>query len=486
MTSVPGASPAEMGPVKVAFVFAPYRHKRFSENLRVVDDDFGVFPPINLAWAAAIAEEAGHRVAIVDAKAERLSLEAAVARLRAFEPDVVGLYFSTYMFHETRAWARGIREALRVPILAGGINVDLYPAETLAHREIDLALAGQAYESLPRLLEALEAGQEPDGVPGACWRRGEEVVLVPPDRKRRAFAKYPLPARHLLPNHRYYSITSQLRNFTIMVTAMGCHQHCSFCPIARIPYQLRPVEAVLEEMEECVRRYGVREIDIFDADFPAPRKRTEAICQGIQERGLRFEWSCRACVDSLDRGLLRTMADAGCRKVYIGIETSSPDRLREMGKRLDTSRTREVIRDALDVGIRPLGFFMLGVPGETRESVRETLRYSLSLGLDYAQFMRTIAKPGTDLHDEVVRVTGSDPWREWVLGRRGEDRLPTPWTELDERELDFWTRMAYLRFYYRPGYILRAVSRFRSREEVARSVRSAARMLTNAILNGGD
>lgn len=472
--------------MKVAFVFAPYRHKKFSENLRVVDDDFGVFPPINLAWAAAMAEEAGHRVLIVDAKAERLSLEAAVSRLRGFGPDVVGFYFSTYMFHETLAWARGIRAALRVPVLAGGVNVDLYPAETMAHREIDLALAGQAYESLPRLLAAVEAGREPAGVPGACYRVGGEVVLVPPDRKTRAFARYPLPARHLLPNHRYYSITSQLRNFTIMMTAMGCHQHCTFCPIARIPYQLRPVEAVLDEMEACVRRFGVREIDIFDADFPAPRKRTEAICRGILDRGLRFEWSCRACVDSLDRDLLRTMADAGCRKVYLGIETPSQERLRTMSKRLDTSRTREVVRDAMDVGIRPLGFFMLGVPGETRDSVRETLRYSLSLGLDYAQFMRTIAKPGTDLHDAVVRETGSDPWREWVLGRRGEERLPTPWTELDEREIEFWARMAYLCFYYRPWYIARAVSRFRSRDEVARSIRSAARMFASALFNGSD
>ncbi len=471
--------------MKVAFVFAPYHHKRFSENLRVVDEDFGVFPPINLAWAAAIAEGAGHDVCIVDAKAERLSLQAAVSRLWGFGPDLVGFYFSTYMFHETLAWARGIRAALGVPVLAGGVNVGLYPAETMAHRDIDFALAGQAYGSLPRLLEALEAGQEPAGIPGACYRRGDEVVTIPPERERGTFAKYPMPARHLLPNERYYSITSQLRNFTIMMTARGCHQSCSFCPIARIPYQLRPVEAVLDEMEECVRRFRVREIDIFDADFPAPRKRTEAICEGILKRGLRFEWSCRACVDSLDRDLLRLMARAGCRKVYVGIETPRPQTLQAMRKRLDTSRTGEVIRDAKAVGIRPLGFFMLGVPGETRESVRETIRYSLSLGLDYAQFMRTIAKPGTDLHDEVIRATGSDPWREWVLGRRGEERLPTPWTELDEREIEHWTRMAYLCFYYRPSYVVKAVLRFRSLDEVVRSLRSAARMLVSAVLNRG-
>lgn len=465
--------------MKIAFVFAPYTHKRFSENLTIVDEDFGVFPPINLAWAAAIAEEAGHNVIVVDAMAERLTKAQTIDRLRSFGAELVGFYFSTYMFHDTLAWARAIKGALGVPVIAGGINVDLYPEETMAYRDIDFALAGQAYGTLPAMLEAIEAGKEPSSIPGACWRRGDEIIINEPDRRARAFAKYPLPARHLLPNDRYYSITSQLKNFTIMVTAMGCYQHCSFCPIARIPYQLRPVDAVLDEMEECVKRYGIREIDIFDADFPAPRARTEAICDGILERGLKFEWSCRACVDSLDRELLKKMGDAGCRKVYIGIETPNKRHLQEMKKKLDPSRTKQVIKDALDVGIRPLGFFMLGVPGETKETIAQTVFYSLTLGLEYAQYMMTIAKPGTELHQQIIQATGHDPWRDWVLGLRGEERLPTPWTSLSQEEIEIWGRVAYLLFYYRPWYIAKAIRRFRSLEEVLRSARSAARMLAN-------
>lgn len=467
--------------MKIAFVFVPYRHKRFSENLRVVDDDFGVLPPVNLAWAAAIAESAGHAVAMVDAQAERLSVETTIERLRAFGAEAVGFYFSTYMFHDTLAWARKIRAALGVPILAGGINVGLYPAETMSYPEIDVALNGQAYESLPRLLDALERGIEPAGIPGACYRKGEELVMVPPDSRLRAFAKYPFPARHLLPNERYYSITSQLRNFTVMLTQMGCPQKCSFCPISRVPYQARAVDSVLSEVDECVRRYDIREIDFFDADFVVGRRRAEDICRGLIERKHPLEWSCRACVDSLDRDMLRLMADAGCRKVYIGIETASPENLRRMNKRLEVSRVQQVIRDAQDLGIHPLGFFMTGVPGETRQTLRNTIRYSVSLGLDYAQFSRTIAKPGTGLHDEVTRVTGIDHWREWVLGRVPERRLPNPWTELSDREIEFWTQVAYLTFYFRPGYVGKAVARFRSMDETVRSVRTAARMLTHAI-----
>lgn len=467
--------------MKIAFVFVPYRHKRFSENLRVVDNDFGVLPPINLAWAAAMAESAGHIVTMIDAQAERLSIDVAIERLRIFGAEAVGFYFSTYMFHDTLSWARQIRASLGVPILAGGINVDLYPAETMSHPEIDVALKGQAYESLPRLLTAMAQGVEPAGIPGVCYRKGDELVMVPPDTRLRAFAKYPFPARHLLPNERYYSITSQLRNFTVMLTQMGCPQKCSFCPISRVPYQARSVDSVLAEVDECVRRYDVREIDFFDADFAVARRRAEDICRGLIERKHPLEWSCRACVDSLDRDMLRLMADAGCRKVYIGIETASPESLRLMNKHLEISRVQQIIRDAQDLGIHPLGFFMTGVPGESRESLRNTIRYSISLGLDYAQFSRTIAKPGTGLLDEVIRVTGTDYWREWVLGQVSERRLPSPWTDLTDREIEFWTQLAYLTFYFRPSYIGRAVTRFRSADETIRSVRTAARMLVNVL-----
>lgn len=467
--------------MRVSFIYAPYRHKRFSENLEVVDEDFGLLPPINLAWAAAIAEEAGHAVQLIDARAEGVSLPEALQRLRAFGPEAVGFYFSTYMFHDTLAWARAIREALGVPILGGGVNLSLYPRETLATGVVDYGVSGLAVDALPALLEALERGRSPTGIPGVVWRQGDDILLEPPRIDRHAFARHPFPARHLLPNDQYYSITSQRRNFTVMLTSTGCPQRCSFCPIAHVPYRVRPVDRVLEEVAFCVHRLGIREIDFFDADLAASRGRLMDLCDGLKDQRLDLEWSCRSCVDSLDRPTLTRMAEAGCRKVYLGIETPDEDLLRKMRKRLDTTRVQEVIRTAQEVGIRPLGFFMTGVPGETRATILRTIRYSLSLGLEYAQFSRTIAKPGTDLHRQVTATVGSDPWRDWVLGRRTEDRLPTPWTTLSASEVEAWTKVAYLAFYFRPGYVGHALARFRSWDEAQRSARTAARMILHAL-----
>ena len=467
--------------MRVAFVYAPYRHKRFSENLEVVDEDFGLLPPINLAWAAAIAEAAGHRVQLIDARAEGLSLSETLHRLRKFGAEAVGFYFSTYMFHDTMAWARAVRKALEVPILAGGVHLSLYPRETLASGEVDYGIAGLAVDALPALLEALQNGREPTGIPGVVRRSQGGVVVEPPQNDRHAFARHPFPARHLLPNDRYYSITSQRRNFTVMLTSTGCPQKCSFCPIAHIPYRLRPVDRVLDEIATCVHRFGIREIDFFDADLAASRGRLMDLCDGLMALRLDLEWSCRSCIDSLDRPTLTRMADAGCRKVYLGIETPNETMLRQVNKRLDTSQVQKVIRMAQEVGIRPLGFFMTGLPGETRTTLLRTIRYALSLGLDYAQFSRTIAKPGTDLHRMVIARTGTDPWRDFVLGLRPEERLPTPWTNLSSTEIEAWTKAAYLAFYFRPTYLGHAVSRFRSLDEATRSARTALRMILHVL-----
>lgn len=461
--------------MRLAFVFVPYHHKLFSENLRVVDEDFGVFPPINLAYAAAIAERAGHRVLMVDANSEHLTPGDTISRLRAFGAEAVGFYFSTYMFHDTLSWAKAIKEALRVPILGGGINLQLYPIESMTHPVIDYGVIGQAVNSLPKLLEALEARAEPD-VTGICYRRNGEIVVKPPDTNRTAFDSYPFPARHLLPNERYHSITSQLRNFTIMVTSMGCHQGCSFCSIAPMPVQHHSPGYVLEEIQECVQRFGVREIDIFDADFTVPRQRAEAICHGILDRGIQVEWSCRTCVDSVDADLLRLMARAGCRKIYLGIETPDERSLKHMNKKISVSKVRPVVAASKRAGIRPLGFFMTGVPGETRRSLINTIRFALNLGLDYAQFSRTIAKPGSALNRELAEARGKDYWHDYVLGVERERRVGSPWTMLSEGEIEKWTKIAYLSFYFRPSFVLRTLRKLRSLDELRRGVRTAIRM----------
>jgi radical SAM superfamily enzyme YgiQ (UPF0313 family) len=228
------------------------------------------------------------------------------------------------------------------------------------------------------------------------------------------------------------------------------------------------VETVLQEIQECYDRYGIREIDMFDYEFLINRKRALGICQEIQKRKLDILWACRARIDSVDDELLKEMAAAGCGRIYYGIEAGDQEMLDRVNKGITLDKIRETIRLTKKHGIRSLGFFLIGSPGETRETIRKTVKFAMSLGLDYVQFSKTTAKPLTSMWHDMVAESGYDYWREYILGNAEEAALPRPWTELTNDEIDELALRAYKKFHARPFFLLRHTLKVRSWTEFKR------------------
>jgi len=243
--------------MKIALIHCPFGHKIFSENLKVVDEDFCLAPPIILAYVAAILEKAGHNVVIIDAHALRLSKEKTLRILNKFSPDVVGFRVDTYWFHVAVEWARFIKDNLGVKVVVGGINVSLYPKESFSYDCFDYAIAGEAIESLPKLLSAIENRQDISGIEGLLYRKDNTIIFNPPSQKVIPFDDYPFPARHLLPNQIYQSFTSQRKNYTVMLSSTGCPYRCRFCAIVKTAYRQRNPASVADEIEQCYKYFGV-------------------------------------------------------------------------------------------------------------------------------------------------------------------------------------------------------------------------------------
>ncbi len=453
--------------MKIAFVFNPFKYKLHEENLRIVQKYFGLFPPLSLAWSAAIAEQAGHQALIIDARTLRLSPEETRDRLKKFQPDILGFMMTTYMFQETLEWIRYLKEHLQVPVLIGGYNLRVFPRQSLVPEEIDFGVVNQAYFTLPRLLEELEGARRFDKVPGLVYKEDDRIIVTPHPQKI-DFDLFPNPARHLLPNHLYAEFPTERKNFTVMVTSLGCPMHCTFCEAGQTEYNPRSAMTVVNEMQECHDRFGIREIDIFDYEFPMVRERTLAICRELRKRKLDLNWACRSRVDTVDRELLEEMYQSGCRRIYYGIESGSQETLDRLEKGITLEQVRETIALTKKTGMRPLGFFLVGVPGETRKSVRETVRFAKSLDLDYVQFSKLTAKPLTGLWRDLVKQTGEDYWEDYVLGKTEEKILPRPWTELSNEEIDHLTRWAYVSYHSRPGFLFRMVRQVKSFDEFKR------------------
>ncbi|UCB57004.1 MAG: glycosyltransferase [Candidatus Omnitrophota bacterium] len=464
--------------MRIALIFPPYTHKIFSENLAVVDEEFCVAPPIILAYVAAILEAHGHKVMLLDAKVLSLSKEEALERIRAFKPDILGFRAETYHFHDALDWVRYLKHRLNVPVVAGGLNLSMYPKETLSHSEIDYGIVGEAIESLPRLVSALEYGDSVSEIPGVIHRNKEkgDVIINSPAEKYVDFDSYPFPARHLLPNEKYYSFISQRKNFTVMVTATGCPFKCNFCAIPHL-YRPRSVKNVIDEIEACYRDFNVREIDFFDPVLFINKNRALELFHEIKKRKLDIEWSCRSRVDAVDNEILREAAGAGCRQIYYGIESVDPQILHTIKKEIGPAQVKQAIKWSKRYGIRAMGFFMVGNQGETKESVRRTIGFAKDLGLEFIQVCRTIAKPGTNLDKIMIEKSGKDYWREHVSGKKIEGRLPTSWSTLSEPEIEALTKEFYLKFYFRPKIIWSRVLQLKSISELTRYIKVAWRML---------
>jgi anaerobic magnesium-protoporphyrin IX monomethyl ester cyclase len=287
----------------------------------------------------------------------------------------------------------------------------------------------------------------------------------------------PFPARHLLDNSLYFSFISKYKNFSCFLTSRGCPYKCIFCEQGSKPFRARTPKNVVDELEICVNEQGIRELDFFDSSFTIRKDRVIAICDEIQRRKLDIVWAARTRVDCINDDVLRAMRSAGCTRIYYGIESGNREVLATLKKSTSFEMYRDVIRRTRANDIHSFGYFMVGNPYEDDATVRQTIRLALSLDLDYAQFSKVTPMPATEMYTLLLEATGRDYWREHIEAGIDDD-IPRPLCDMTDAEIQRYTRLAYLRFYYRPRFIARTLSRMRSREEFTRSVKTAWQMLT--------
>ncbi len=463
--------------LRVALVYPPYGPVKNEPGIKVVKENYGLFPNLSLLYVAGTLEEAGCSVLFLDAHAEGLTLAQTRSRVRRFRPHFVGYTITTYLFHQVLRWIEAIKAECDVPVIVGGVHLGIYPLETLAHRAIDYGVTGEAETTLVPLLVALSRGEEPRGVPGVVYRDGEGRVRVTAAAPLlQNIDAAPFPARHLIDNGLYYSFVSRYRNFSPIITSRGCPYRCIFCEQGSKPFRGRSAANVAAELEVGHREHGVCEFDFFDSSFTIDKARVLAVCDEIRKRKLDIAWSARSRPDCVDREMLRAMARAGCMRIYYGIESGNTGILATLRKHSDLEQIRQVLDETRRAGIDTFGYFMIGSPGETFETVEQTIRFAIRLDLDYAQFSKVTPMPATELYDMYLSEAGHDFWRAFVLDESVDEPMSRPGTALTEEEVTALTREAYLRFYFRPHHVARAVLRVKSREELERYARTAWQM----------
>ncbi len=460
--------------MRLAFVYPPQEVCRifYPESIhRQYSREGALLPPMGIAYLASVLEKK-HTVRIIEANVLRLSLAQVLSQLEEFKPDVLLFSLLTTNFRPNLEWIRAVKKKFPLPVIAGGPQASIYPEETLSYDEIDFCVIGEGWETLPELLEAIAAGKGCRNVRGIAGRENGAVFRTPPRESGLNINEAPFPARHLLPNQSYTTILSKRRPITAMMSSSGCPFNCLYCGHDRAVVLRDPVR-VVDEMQECREKFGIKEILFYDEIFSLDKKRAEAICEELLRRRVDVTWTIRTRADLVDEPLIKLFARAGCTRINYGIESADPEILKMLNRTMSLSRIRDAVRWSRNENIDVLGFFMIGYPGETVEGIRKTAAFARELDLDYVQISKLVTLPDTEMYTIFKERTGRDLWRDYVLGKVEFSDFPSLNRELTAPELERLLKKAYRAFYLRPGYIVKRLRKITSFRELLGLVNSA-------------
>jgi radical SAM superfamily enzyme YgiQ (UPF0313 family) len=414
-------------------------------------------PPLGLAWIAAVLEQDRHDVSVLDAQAERLYLERISSRLDSLGSfDLVGISATTPLIANALEIARITRaKCPQAHIVLGGVHPTILPEEVLREPAVDVVVRGEG-ENTMRDLAAKKPLAE---VQGISYRERHAIHHAPDQPLITDLNNLPLPAYHLLPMNRYHAAlgASKRRPAISMLATRGCPGRCTFCYRIFGPrLRVRSGRKVAEEVKYLQENFGIREICFYDDTFTVAKTQVYAFCRAIEEMGIDLTWVCFSRVDTVDEALLRCMKKAGCHQILYGVESASPEILHNIGKRADLGRIEQAIRLTKRLGIDVRISLMFGNPGETEQTMRETLQYAIRLGPDVAMFNIATPFPGTEMFRwaEQNGYLLTKNWEEYDLAHPVMD-LPT----VSAERVEEFYRKAYRKFFLRPSYLIKRVSR---------------------------
>ena len=426
-------------------------------------------PHLGLGYLATALRHAKHTPLIADCTRERINCRGLLRLARESAAEVVAISMFSADFPVVADLIPKLRLALPdARLILGGPHPTALPCDTLHQLpEVDYVLAGEAELSLPRLLEQLASGTvDGDAIPGLAWRTNGQIRASLP-RWENDLDSLGFPAWDLLKPElqRIAPHGAFVRQMPVapIITTRGCPFPCTFCAarvISGVPLRARSIAHVLDEIELLVRRHGIREIHIEDDNFTARRKYALEFCEGVSRRFPGLTWCCPNGVrlDTLDAELLAAMRRSGCYSLSVGIESGCDKVLEAIQKRINTDQVREKVELIHRMGLKTTGFFVIGLPEESAEQIRQTARFARSLPLDHAQFSVFLPLPGTAYFDSYVQKVGFEavPWKNFYTTD------PVQWPGgIPVARLGQLQRRAFSSFYFRPRVFLNILRELR-------------------------
>lgn len=440
-----------------------------------------VWPQVSLAQMAALLHPV-YKVKVVDCNAERMGWPEFAKLLDKYQPK----YYLTQLTAptlENDLYGCFLAHARGAKTIAFGTHITPIPVETMRpYPSLDFALVGEPDLTIRDLLDHLEnkidqrspeintiferhdPSYKPSfhedgsvnmhGIKGIAWRKGEDIILNFPRPFVADLNDMPIPMHELLPLHAYRMPLIK-GMFTFIVTSRGCPAGCTYC-IKHVSYQystrIRSPELILEELW-YLKRLGIHNIHMYADLFTVNRDQVVALCKLMIETNIGIKWTCNSRVDFVDEEMLALMGKAGCRLISWGIESANEQILKHARKGATADKAERALRWAKKAGIMNWGYFIIGLPGESEKSIRETIEFAKKLPLDIALFHVAAPYPGTPFFFEVVENNWFRAGTRWEQVDMDKGTV-LDYPNLPAERLLYWQKRAFREWAFRPGPVL--------------------------------
>jgi len=359
-----------------------------------------IITPHGLVYLATILLEQNQDVRLIDANGYNLSFEHIEKEARTCKPDFLVFKSTPETFYsdiKTAEIAKKVDENVTTMMIC--FSLTTMPEEVMKRADnIDIYITDFDYE---KPVSEIASGKNKTSVKGIAYRDGNEVVLNPPNEERFDFSLVKNPAWYLLPDLSVYWVqVPSIRPCVFVESMKGCGLRCAFCTVAHVKPIFREIKNVVDEMKYLQGR-GVRYINFFDATFNISRKRVYETCSEIIERNLRIKWFANVKAD-IKEDEAKVMKEAGCDGVSIGIESGSQEILDGINKRITISEAEEAIKNLKKVGIKQYASFIVGLPGETKETMEKTKEFIKRTKPTGFQANSLVPYPRSDLYEIAV------------------------------------------------------------------------------------
>lgn len=383
-----------------------------------------MLPPLDLAYAAAVATERGIEVEILDAPTLDMNYEGSLSYVGKRHPNLAVVNVAMPSIRHDLAFASSIGDEKNgIKVAVTGSILTVMPEVALKYPGISFVILEPDIEyPITDLTEALNDESQFDKVDGIARRTGESITSKP-SKPKSNLNEMPFPAVDLLPIEKYYYSLLPRRNFFASLTSRGCPYGCFYCayPLGYgESWRWRSPENVVAELALLHDKYHVRSMLFRDQVFTLDMKRTEAICRLIVERDLDIGWRCETRVDRMNKSLAQWMKKAGCVGVHMGVESGDPKLLSRMGrgvvKGVTIEQVKRAFHDAKLAGLETMANFIIGLPGETKESTLMSYDLARELDATITSFSAATPYPGTEMF-EMAKTNGwivTEDWEQYT------------------------------------------------------------------------